>query len=242
MQAYHKKIFVFSVLILVLIILISGCSKHAIIDEEMKYSILFEEEKRDILIGVKKFSDVRSKEEREGLIDVLKKKKILSLATKDSDFKEKVDRGVTHRVKTRLEEEGIRSIVLHDKSFIQSKGHKYVLEGEIRHFWAVLRLPNTTFVPYLGVAATVITKDEFNVIVEIEATLRDVENNKVLFSEVFDASEDLQLSTGILNFNRFFKRGLNYRIKLLDKALDNICEQIVEKVELAIGEEMMLQK
>ncbi len=239
MRPYPKKNLVVFGLILALMVLISGCAKHALIDEEMKYSLLFEEEKREILIGVKKFTDVRSKEEREGLIDVLKKKKILSLATKDSDFKEKVDRGVTHRVKTRLEEEGIRSVVLHDKSFIQSKGHKYVLEGEIRHFWAVLRLPNTTFVPYLGTAATIITKDEFNVIVEIEATLRDTKNNKVLFSEVFDASEDLQLSTGILNFNRFFKRGLNYRIKLLDKALDDICEQIAKKVELAINEEMI---
>ncbi len=239
MQPCPKKIFVVPVLILALIVLISGCSKHALIDEEMKHSLLFEQEKGKILIGVKKFTDIRSKEEREGLLDILKRKKILSLATKDSDFKEKVDRGITHRVKTKLEEEGIRSVVLDDKSFIKGKDHKYILEGEIRHFWAVLRLPNTTFVPYLGVAATVITKDEFNVVVEIEATLRDTRNNKVLFSEAFDASEDLQLSTGILNFNRFFKRGLNYRIKLLDKALDDICEQIAKKAELTINEELM---
>ncbi len=239
MQPYPKKNFIAPVLILALMALVSGCAKHALIDEEMKHSLLFEQEKGKILIGVKKFTDIRSEEEREGLLDILKKKKILSLATKDSDFKEKVDRGITHRVKTKLEEGGIRCVILDDKSFIQSKGHKYILEGEIRHFWAVLRLPNTTFVPYLGVAATVITKDEFNVVVVIEATLRDTQNNKVLFNEVFDASEDLHLSTGILNFNRFFKRGLNYRIKLLDKALDDICEQIVRKAKLTMEEELI---
>lgn len=219
-----KKSFMLLNFILILTICLSGCAKYALTDKENMPQ--FEQQKRRVSIGIKDFIDKRPKEEKEGLTE--RTKKILSFATKDSDFKEKIDKAIIQRIKLKLHQKGFCSDII-----TAERGEDYILEGEIRHFQAVMRLPNTTFVPYLGTAATVITKDEFNIAVSIKATLKDAKNNKILFSEVFDASDDLNLSTGLLNLARF-KRGINYRFKALDEALESILAEIAQKTQISI--------
>lgn len=228
MCSYSKKISILC-LISFLASFIIGCSKYTLISQKYNTFSLFKQERVQIYIN--KFVDSRPREEKKGLTK--QTKKILSFATKDSDFKEKIDEAVTKRIKFKLEEEGFYA----DISTVNSSEKKsYILEGEIKHFQVTMRLPNTTFVPYLGTAATIITKDEFNVAMSITATLKDAENNKILFSQLFDVSEDVNVPTGPLNLDRF-KRGVNYRLKLLDEALAKVIEQMAQKINTALVQE-----
>lgn len=228
MRFYSKKIFTvcaFSFLVSFL----SGCAKYSFLNQNKPTFALFEQ--KEIEIYINEFSDVRPTEEKKGLTK--QTKKILSFASKDSDFKEKISDAVTQRIRLKLEENGFHAAVLTNNI---PGPKRYILEGEIEHFQVVMRLPNTTFIPYLGTVATIITKDEFNVVGSVKVNLKDAENNKVLFSQLFDASEDINLSTGPLNVNRF-GRGINYRFKLLDEALNNIAEQIAQKTKTVLAQE-----
>jgi hypothetical protein len=230
MQLYLKRILIVMLLVVMLAFSTVGCAKYALIKKETRSSIFFEQDQKSVQVDIKKFIDIRPKEEKEGL--TARTKKILSFASSDKDFKENIDEAITQRMKAKLEEKGFFTYFS-----TSERPKKYILEGEIKHFQVVMRLPNTTFVPYLGTAATIITKDEFNIAVSIKATLRDAQTNKILFTQVFDASRDLNLPTGILNLARF-KRGISYRFKLLDKALDDVLEQIAQEINIAIQNEM----
>lgn len=288
MWCYSKKIFI-PCLISFLVSFLIGCSKYTLLDPKYNTFSSFKQERVQIYIN--KFVDIRPREEQKGLTK--QTKKILSFATKDADFKEKIDEAVTKRIKFKLEEKGLYADISSDKTYYSDIDHRkggvfalgetkgedmprdeqalrqgrtttqdkqvttlparnirigpnsssnktYILNGEIRHFQVTMRLPNTTFVPYLGTAATIITKDEFNVVVSITATLKDAENNKILFSQLFDASEDVNVPTGPLNLNRF-KRGINYRLKLLDEALDKVIEPMAQKINTALVQESSIE-
>lgn len=209
--------------------LITGCAKYTLLNQKDIIYPPFEQKK--IEISISKFVDDRPEEEKKGLTK--RTRKILSFATKDNDFKEKINEAVTQRVKFKLEESGFYADILANNNFGDKR---YILEGEIKHFQVTMRLPNTTFVPYLGTAATLITKDEFNVAISIKAIFKDAKSDKILFSQLFDASENVNVPTGPLNINRF-ARGISYRFKLLDSALNNVAELIVQKITAVLSQE-----
>lgn len=213
--------------------LLAGCAKYTLISNKVPRpcALYFGGESKKIII-IKRFTDTRPEEEKKGLTK--RTKKILSFATSDKLFKESIDTAITQRIKNKIELSGFNVVSI--KSLPYPAGSRYVLSGEIRHFQAVMRWPNISVVPYLGTAASVITKDEFNIVVAIKASLKDIAAEKVLFDQNFQLSKDIDLPAGFLNLARF-KRGLNYKAKLLDLALDDVLEQITEKATFAIEQE-----
>lgn len=83
--------------------------------------------------------------------------------------------------------------------------------------------------PYLGTVSSLWTSDEFITAVTIQAKLLRVKDNQIIFDKPFTISEDLKLKTGPLNLARW-GRGLDYKLKLLDLALQNVLKQIKEEV------------
>lgn len=229
-----KKLVFIVTLVVIAANLLAGCAKYTLINSKVPRTSApyFGRESKKKLITIKQFIDTRPEEERKGLTE--RTKKILSFATSDKLFKESIDTAITQRIKNKIELSGFNAVSI--KSLPYSAGSRYILSGEIRHFQAVMRLPNISVVPYLGTAASVITKDEFNIAVTIKAALKDIATEKVLFDQDFQLSKDIALPTGFFNLARF-KRGLNYKAKLLDLALDDVLEQIIEKTVLSIEQE-----
>ncbi|MFH1856320.1 MAG: hypothetical protein ABH836_03695 [Candidatus Omnitrophota bacterium] len=234
MSVILKRNFSLTFILLMWCILLCSCAKYNLL-KESRYPCCFAKEEMDSrIIYINKFIDNRPVEEKKGLAK--KSNRILSFATKDSDFKEQIDEAITNRIQNKLMAEKVPSVL---SSYETSTEGNYVLKGEIEHFQIVMKLPNTTFVPYLGTAATVITKDEFDIAVSIKAVLKNGSTGDVLFSRIFDASKDINLPTGILNLARF-KRGINYRFQMLDDALEDVLKQIAQEIKNSLKNEVQL--
>ncbi|MCK5306230.1 MAG: hypothetical protein KAJ66_03780 [Candidatus Omnitrophica bacterium] len=213
-----KKIFI----IVLLTVIISGCSRHII-----KYSISESDIRcrREHSINIETFSDNRPEQERTG-----KNGRFLKFASRDSHFEENITVSLNRILKQELKKSGllIASAFQEDKR----NASDYTLSGSVEHFQAALQLPKTTVVPYLKQVASIWSKDEFIIAIEIKIKLTD-SANKMLIDKSYIFSEDKKLPTGLFSSARY-SRGFNYKLKLLDEALSKIIDDIRNDVLVKI--------
>lgn len=209
-----KKIF----LIIIIFFIACGCSKHTI-----KYSI----SKSDVNLNkgcgltIMPFKDERPEEERAG-----GKGKFLKFASKDSHFKKPIAEELNEILKKEFLKAGIESLNYDNTA----SNNRYTLSGSIVHYQAALQLPKTTVVPYLKQVASIWSKDKFVIAIEIKITLLDnFTNKKLIDDKSYFFSEDKKLPVGLLSSARY-ARGFNYKLKLLDKALSGVVEDIRDEV------------
>lgn len=197
-------------------IIIQGCVRHQIgYDLKKEYGQPIYKS----VVALSEFIDQRPEEERIG-----KSKEFLAFSSKDKHFTQPVHQAIAKKLKEELIAGGVR--IVSDSNNIDTD---YRLSGDVVHFQTVVKLPKTTVVPYLGTVSSLWTSDEFVTAVAIQAQLWRREDNRVIFDKLFTVSEDLKLKTGPLNLARF-GRGLGYKLKLLDLALENVLKQIKTEV------------
>ena len=205
-----KKFFI----IFLLAVIISGCSRHII-----NYSISESDIRcrRGHSINIETFNDNRPEQERTG-----KNGKFLKFASRDSHFEENITVFLNRTLKQELKKSGllISSASQKDKTNIPN----YTLSGSVEHFQAALQLPKTTVVPYLKQVASIWSKDEFIIAIEIKIKLTDAAG-KTLIDKSYIFNEDKKLPTGLFSSARY-SRGFNYKLKLLDKALSSVINDI----------------
>ncbi len=216
-----KKIFI----VLLLAAIISGCSRHVIKYSISKSSILCRQERS---IDIETFTDNRPEQERTG-----KNGKFLKFASKDSHFKENITVSLSRILEQELKKSGllIASTAQEDKRNVSD----YTLSGSLEHFQAALQLPKTTVVPYLKQVASIWSKDEFIIAIEIKIKLTDT-TGKILIDKCYIFNEDKKLPTGLLSSARY-SRGFNYKLKLLDKALSSVIDDIRNDVLIKITQD-----
>lgn len=204
-------------------LIFSGCAAHQIGYEVKKEC---QEPICKSILALTQFSDVRPQEEHSG-----QGNEFLAFSSTDKSFTKPVDGAVTEKLKEDLTAGGIKVVL--DGEVVDAG---YQLSGQILHFQTVTKLPKTTVVPYLGTVSSLWTSDEFITAVTIQAKLVRVRDNQVIFDKPFTISEDLKLKTGPLNLGRY-GRGLDYKLKLLDTALENVLGQIKNDVIIILKEE-----
>ncbi len=195
--------------------MLCGCAAHQIGYEVKKEC---QEPICKSILALTLFSDERPEQEHTG-----KGNEFLAFSSTDKSFTKPVDWAINEKLKEELTAGGIKVIL--DTEATEAD---YQLSGQILHFQTVTKLPKTTIVPYLGTASSLWTSDEFITAVTIQAKLVKLKDNSVIFDKPFTISEDLKLKTGPLNLSRY-GRGLDYKLKLLDTALENVLGQIKEE-------------
>lgn len=203
--------------------LLYGCARHTIGYDVKKE---FDQPVYKSIVVVGQFSDERPEEERLGI----KNKELLVFCSTDKHFTSTVAQAVSEKLKEELTAGGVKAVL--GNSY---EGADYLLSGKIVHFQTITKLPKTTVVPYLGTVSSFWTKDEFITAVSISAQLVRLKDDEIIFDKSFDVSEELKLKTGPLNLARF-ERGLDYKLKLLDLALEDVLKQIRSEVIIAIKE------
>jgi hypothetical protein len=216
-----KKLF----LILVCLILLCGCSKHAI-----KYNIedpVVKWDKKHVL-AIRDFKDVRPIEEREGEVD-----EFLEFASKDKHFKQPITKTLDDALKQEFSDVAIYVLDFEDDN---PRACHYIISGEIKHFQVILKLPKTSVVPYLKTVASIWTKDQFAIAIELDVTLYDNLSGKKILEKTYSFNENQKLPTGLFSLARY-KRGFNYKLKLLDKAFCEVVKEVRNDVIKIIDEQ-----
>lgn len=197
-------------------LVLAGCGKHAIkysLDDcGLRYGL-------EHKLAVKELDDARPQEERTG-----KTSKFLKFASKDSHFKSPVTESIQDALVEEFNQSGLDSY-----EYRTNTPCRYLLTGQLNHFHAALQLPKTTVVPYLKTVASMWTKDEFIIAVEIKVDLEDTLTGKSLLDKTYTFKDDKKLPSGLFNLARY-GRGFNYKLKLLDEALSSVLEDIRDDV------------
>jgi hypothetical protein len=216
-----KKLF----LIFIFLILLCGCSKHAI-----KYDIedpAVKWDKRHVL-AIKDFKDVRPIEEREGEVD-----EFLEFASKDKHFKQPITQSLDEALKQEFADVDIYALDFEDDN---PKASHFIISGEIKHFQAIVKLPKTSVVPYLKTVASIWTKDQFAIVIELDVSLYDNLTGKKILENTYTFNENKKLPTGLFSLARY-KRGFNYKLKLLDAAFCDVIKEVRNDVIKVIDEQ-----
>lgn len=197
------------------VFLLAGCAanKH-IIGYDITEPPIFDRNLGSV--SILSFDDERPIEEREGLDGEL-----LSFRSKDEHFTMEVSVAVVEILASELNNAGF--LVVEKKGFSD-----YRIQGSVKHFQAVMTPSKVTFLPYVGSLAGAWVKDEFNIALSIYIKMTDNLGN-TLIDKTFDVSEDFELSPGLLSLARY-KRGFNYKLKLLDEALKDVMGQIRDEI------------
>ncbi len=167
-------------------------------------------------VSILPFEDERPKQEREGA-----KGKLLTFSSKDVHFNKEITQAVEEILAEELNNVGFSVVEVRERP-------NYKISGKVLHFQAVMSPAKITFLPYLGTVSTLWAKDEFTIALSIYIKMTD-QGGRSLIDKAFDVSEDMKLSTGLLNLARY-GRGFNYKLKLLDEALKDVMGQIRDQV------------
>ncbi|UCB56500.1 MAG: hypothetical protein JSV30_04640 [Candidatus Omnitrophota bacterium] len=165
-------------------------------------------------------SDERPNQEREGI-----KGKVLTFSSRDKHFSKKVPQAIREVLSNELNSVGF-SVIQKEESA------DYKITGSVKHFQAVMSPAKITFLPYLGSASTLWAKDDFTIALSLYIKMTNPDRS-VLIDKTFDISQDLKLSTGLLNLARY-SRGFNYKLKLLDEALKDVMTQIRDEAKAKV--------
>jgi len=208
-------------LYIAVVVFIAGCARHHIniIPDDVEVMKFLPGN-----IAVIPLEDLRPEEERRD-----KSEKFLAFSSKDKHFDESVSDALTRSIVDEFRANGLDAFILPEK---KEMGSDFVLSGKIRHFQVIVKLPNTTVVPYLSTVASLWSSDQYSTAVTLHIELTD-KNGNVLINEEFNISEELKLKTGPLNVARV-GRGMQYKLKLLDIALKDVVFQIAEQARTNI--------
>jgi hypothetical protein len=207
------------ILILFLIcIILCGCSRHVI-----KYDIEDTNIKWDKkhILAIKDFNDKRPQEEKDGDTD-----EFLKFASKDEHFKKPIVQSLDEILKEEFADVDIYVLDYEDDN---PGACHYVISGDINHFQAAVKLPKTSIVPYLKTVASIWSKDQFIIAIEIDITLQDNSTGQKIMEKTYSFTDDKKLPTGLFSLARY-SRGFNYKLKLLDAAFSDVIEDIRDDI------------
>ena len=210
------KIKNFSIPLFIIVLLLTGCSKHVI---NYKIEALTHKLDSNVSISIDTFEDLRPEEERKGHSG-----EFLAFASKDDDFPEPPQISITNLLKKELCQAGLKVI---DKEPLVAD---YCITGEVLDFQTMVKHPGTMVIPYLGTVATLWESDEYTTIVTIKARIKRTDGGEILFDREFNISEEVRLKTGIFNLERWFGRGMDYQFKRLNIALADVLGQIRDEI------------
>lgn len=172
-------------------------------------------------IYIAHFSDQRPVEEKEGVTT-----QAISFSSKDGHFSKDVPLAIEEILASELNNYGF--CVVGEK-----ENSDYQIFGSVKHFQAITTPAKATFLPYVGGLVGPWVKDEFTILLSVYIKMED-QKGDVLIDKAFDVSGDLELSPGLLSLARY-KRGFNYKLKLLDEALKDVMERIREEIIFQIS-------
>ena len=167
-------------------------------------------------VSILPFVDERPQQERKGV-----KGKLLTFSSKDAHFSKSITQAIEEILAEELNNAGFYIVE-------ESENPTYKISGSVKHFQAIMSPAKITFLPYLGSVSTLWAKDDFTIALSIYIKMINGRAEAII-EEIFDVSQDMKLSTGLLSLARY-SRGFNYKLKLLDEALKDVMRQIREEI------------